>query len=166
MIISIIVAIGKNNVIGKGNNLPWRLSSDLKYFKQITLGHTVIMGNNTFKSIGKPLSGRKNIVISRSISLVEEKDFCIVNSVENAIKKVEDDKEAEAFIIGGESIYKQAINIADKLYVTEVDAVIDGDKFFPNIDRKIWKEIGKVKGQKTEKDDYNFNFLIYERQTN
>jgi len=164
MIISIIVAVGKNNVIGKGNDLPWHLSSDFKYFKEKTLGHTVIMGNNTFKSIGKPLSGRKNIIISKTRPVSEQENLCYyVNSIQNAIKKTGDDKETEAFIIGGESIYKQSIDIADRLYITEVDATIDGDKFFPSVDKSKWKEISRIKGQKTEKDDYNFNFVIYER---
>jgi len=166
MIISMITAVGKNNVIGKGNNLPWHLSSDFKYFKQTTIGHAVIMGNNTFKSIGKPLPGRKNIVISKTNPISEQENLFYVSSVLDAIKKAEDDKETEVFIIGGESIYKQAMDLADKLYVTEVEALIDGDKFFPNIDKSKWKEISKIKGQKTERDDYNFNFLIYERQTN
>jgi len=163
MIISMIAAVGKNNVIGKKNNLPWHLSSDFKYFKQTTMGHAVIMGNNTFKSIRKPLPGRKNIVITKTSPISEQKNLFYVSSIQDAIKKAKDDKETEVFIIGGESIYKQAINFADKLYITEVDVLIDGDKFFPGIDKSEWKEISKIKGQKTERDDYNFNFLIYER---
>jgi dihydrofolate reductase len=164
MITSIISAVAKNGAIGKGNDLPWKLSSDLKYFKEKTLGHAVIMGKKTFDSIGKPLSGRKNIIISRPEENFSLTGVTVVNSIPEALLEAEKDGETEAFIIGGASIYVQAIGLVNKLYITEVDAVIDGDKFFPEIDKNIWQEVDRKPPIKNVGDDYFISFVTYERK--
>jgi dihydrofolate reductase len=163
MITSIISAVAKNMAIGKGNDLPWKLSSDLKYFKEKTLGHAIIMGKKTFDSIGKALPGRKNIIISRPEENFSLPDIMVVNSIPEALLEAEKGGETEAFIIGGASIYAQAISLVDKLYITEVEAVIDGDKFFPVIDKNIWQEIDRKPPIKNTGDDYFISFVTYKK---
>jgi len=159
--ISIIVAKSENSCIGIKNKLPWHLSEDLKHFKKITEGHKVIMGRKTFESIldflGKPLPNRENIVITRNKSY-NQKNCTVVNSLEEAINLINSDQ--EAFIIGGAEIYNQAIKQADKLYITEVKTEIDGDKFFPELD-KNWLEISREYHTKDEKNKYDFDFVEY-----
>lgn len=154
--ISIITAKAKNNVIGNGNEIPWHLSSDFKYFKDRTMGHPIIMGCNTYRSIGKELPGRTNIVIG------DEPGFA--PSFEDALRKAALAPGAEeVFVIGGAMVYAQAIKIANRLYITEVGAEPAGDKFFPDIDSGVWREVSRLAGEKTDKDDYNFSFVTYER---
>ncbi|MDE5549060.1 MAG: dihydrofolate reductase [Clostridia bacterium] len=131
--INIIVAISKNGVIGKDGKLPWSLVEDMKRFKRLTMGGTVIMGANTYKEIGKPLAGRLNVILSSTIK-VDEENVVVLPSLKQAIeysKSAGCDK--EIFICGGEGVYKEAIDIADRLYITHIDAQIDGDRFFPPI---------------------------------
>ncbi|MDQ3245085.1 MAG: dihydrofolate reductase, partial [bacterium] len=145
MIISLIVAIGKNNEIGKGNALLWSLPADIKHFKGATVGHTIIMGRKTYESIGRPLPNRQNIVITRDTNYTKE-GIEVAHSLEEAINisRLNLDKELtegqEVFIIGGAEIYKHALPIADKLYVTKVDQDFEADTFFPTIDLNIWHE--------------------------
>lgn len=136
--ISIIVAIDRNNAIGRDNDIPWHISADLKRFKSITMGHTVMMGRNTWESLPfKPLKGRRNIVISKSMTATEGME--VAKSVDEAISMVKDD---DVFVIGGEQIYRQTIEYADRLVVTHVDIEAEGaDRFFPAIDVNIWKVI-------------------------
>lgn len=162
---SIIVAKDQNNAIGIDNNLPWHLPADLKHFKDITTGHFVIMGRKTYESIfsmlGKPLPNRKNIVISSNLALELDKDVLICNSIENTTKIIGNN---EAFIIGGEQIYKLALPLADKLYITEVQTKIkNGNKFFPKLDN-TWKEISREKHEADEKNKFAYDFVIYERK--
>ena len=158
--ISIIVATAANGVIGKDNQLLWRLSTDLKQFRILTTGHSIIMGRKTFESIGKPLPNRTNIVISRQSNFDFPKGILKANSLEKAIEMA---KEAsgneEIFIIGGGNIYKQAIDITDKIYLTEVKANIEGDTFFPKLNNEDWKEISRISYTKDEKNDYDFDFV-------
>lgn len=135
--ISIIVAVAKNRVIGANNQLIWHIADDLKNFKRITSGHPVIMGRKTFESLGRALPNRRNIVISRNSNYTAD-GAEVVDSLEQAIKICS--PQEENFVIGGGEIYNQAIQIAHKLYITEVDLTPQGDTHFPEIDLKIWKE--------------------------
>ena len=158
--ISIIVATAENGVIGKDNQLLWKLSADLKQFRMLTTGHSVIMGRKTFESIGRPLPSRTNIVISRQKDLTLPEGVLKVNSLETAIEIAKNHAGSEeVFIIGGGNVYEQAIKITDKIYLTEVKASIEGDAFFLAIDKKKWKEISRISFQKDEKNEYDFDFI-------
>jgi len=162
MIISIIAALGKNNEIGKDNRLLCRLPSDLKRFKAITSGHTVIMGRKTFESLPNgPLPNRRNIILSRNDQLaIEGVEVC--SSLDHALLKCIG--ETEVFITGGAQIYAQALPIADKLYLTRIHASFpEADTFFPPIDRTHWKEIGRETFPADEKNSYSITFWEYER---
>ncbi|MDP4266250.1 MAG: dihydrofolate reductase [Bacteroidota bacterium] len=160
MSISLIVATGDNNVIGLNNQLLWHLPADLKRFKSITMGHHIIMGRKTFESIGKPLPGRTNVIISGQENFNAE-NCIVVNTIEDALKISEHDD--EIFIIGGEQIYKQTIDIADKIYLTRVYTDISGDVFFPEIDLKHWKVASCEYFEKDNKNIYNYSFFIYNK---
>lgn len=157
--LSILVAMDSQHLIGKDNKLPWHLPNDLKYFKQVTMGHTIVMGRKTFESIGKPLPGRKNIVITRNKNY--HPDGCRVIHSITKIKEM-NDKE-EIFIIGGAEIFKETLPIADRLYITEIHETFEGDTFFPEFNLSDWKLISKEKGIKDEKNRYDYDFCIYER---
>jgi dihydrofolate reductase len=161
MIISIVVAIGKNNEIGKGNTLLCRLPADLKHFKEITSGHAVIMGRKTFESLPKgPLPNRRNIVLSRNENLKIE-GAEIYSSLDAALIKLIDEK--EVFIIGGAQIYAQALPLADKLYLTKIHAGFpEADAFFPAINWKDWKEINRELFPADEKNSYSFAIVEYQ----
>ena len=161
--LSIIVAKSINNVIGVDNNLPWHLSADLKRFKSLTMGNAVIMGRKTFESIlsylGKPLPGRENIVITRNNNYKAERSI-VVHSIEEAIKKA---TKENVFIIGGAQIYKQSLDLVDRLYITEVQTEIDGNMSFPEICDQ-WKKVSKEDHQADEKNEYDYSFVIYEKK--
>jgi dihydrofolate reductase len=160
MIVSIIVAIAQNNVIGANNQLIWHISEDLKRFKALTTGHCVVMGRKTFESIGKPLPNRTNIVVSRNRELII--DGCIVvSSLEEAISVCEN--EEESFVIGGGELYRQALPIASKLYLTIVHKNFEGDTFFPEIDFNQWHEVHREKRKPTDTDGLEYTFVNYER---
>ncbi|MDD2413057.1 MAG: dihydrofolate reductase [Bacteroidales bacterium] len=159
--LSIIVAVGKNLEIGKDNQLLWHISEDLKYFKKNTSGKTIVMGHNTWKSLPfKPLPNRKNIVLSRQKDLQIE-GITIVHSIED-LKKLLITNE-ETFIMGGATIYKYFINIADKMYITRVNQNFDADTFFPEIDGKIWKKNSQSEWFTDEKTNLEYCFEIYTR---
>jgi len=158
MPISIIVAASQNNVIGKNNQLIWRLSADLKRFKALTTGHHIIMGRKTFDSIGKPLPNRTSIIITRQEDYKAE-GCIVVNSLEEALTKVPADQ--EAFIIGGGTIYKEAIDKADKLYLTMVHGKFDGDTFFPKLDSKVWESLKREDHMPDEKNEHAYSFIDY-----
>ncbi len=164
MITSIIVAAGENNEIGKDNGLLWRLPNDLKFFKEKTLGHHVIMGKKTFLSIPnhKPLPKRTNIVITSDKSLSFE--GCVMaNSIEDAMNKSIDDD--ERFIIGGATIYKQFFSIVDKIYLTRVHASFaDADTFFPEINTNEWEEIERDMHEADEKHAFAYSFTTLKRR--
>ena len=156
MTISIIVAMTNNRVIGKDNDMPWHLSDDLKNFKKLTLGKTVIMGRLTYDSIGKPLPNRRNIVLSRSL---KDKKVNVLSNVEEALEVTS--AEEEVFIIGGQDIYSQTIRKATKLYITMIDSEIEGDKFFPNIDFSDWKIIDSLSYSKSECNSHDFTVQVF-----
>ena len=162
MVKSIIVAIDENNAIGKGNNLLCHLPNDLKYFKSVTQGHTVIMGRKTFESLPNgALPNRRNIVISHNRSLQIE--GCeIFHTLEDAFEACKN--EEEVFVIGGGSIYKEALPLVDKLYITLIHHMFkDADTFFPDVNTSEWKEISEQKNSADEKNKYDHSFIIYTR---
>ena len=161
MIISIIVAIAKNGVIGKGNELPWNLPADLNYFRTKTKGHPVIMGARTHLSIGRLLPGRKNIVLSDDPSFQPIEGAIMVRSFEEAFEAANDNE--EAFIIGGANVYKQGLNYANRLYITEVQADVKGDILFPEFDKSQWKEISREKRKKDAESIFDLDFVAYEK---
>jgi dihydrofolate reductase len=163
MSLSIIAAVAENGIIGKDNRLPWKLSGDLKYFSQLTTGKTVVMGLNTYQSIlsilGKPLPNRKNIILTfQADPKIADQQ---VTSWEE-IKKLAETK--EIFIIGGASVYRQALDLADKLYITRVQASPEGDVSFPPILETTWRLVSSQPAIKGEKDEYDYTFQIYERK--
>lgn len=162
MKISIIAAVAKNNVIGNKNQIPWHLPADMKHFKETTMGHSIIMGQNTFKSIGHALPGRTNIILTFDEDFKSE--GCIaVNSTEEALRIASAKGESEVFIIGGASVYKQFIGISDRLYITKIDKNFEGDTFFPEIDSKTWRLKNSFKQKKDKANPYNFRFDLYEK---
>ncbi|GAA3780263.1 hypothetical protein GCM10022271_10700 [Corallibacter vietnamensis] len=160
--LTIIVAAGEDNAIGKDNDLIWHLSNDLKRFKSLTNGHHIIMGRKTFESFPKPLPNRTHIVITRQERYPAPDGVIVVNNLEDALDAARLDK--QPYIIGGGEIYKQALSLADKIELTRVHGTFDGaDTFFPIIDRTIWKETNSVFHDKDEKHQYSFSFITYER---
>ncbi|SNS50220.1 dihydrofolate reductase [Belliella buryatensis] len=163
MKISLIVAKAENNVIGKDNQLIWRLSSDLKLFKKYTTGHHIIMGRKTYESMGKPLPNRTSIVISRNKDFEVPEGHFLAHSLEEAIQLGISRNLDQVFIIGGAQIYKEAIQFCDEMIITEVQAAPEGDAFFPEFDRKAWKIVHSEHFPKDDKNEYDFNFMIYKR---
>lgn len=165
MIISAIAALAKNRVIGKNNDLPWRLPDDMKFFMETTKGHHVIMGRKNYDSLlprFKPLPNRTNIVITRQRDL--EAPGCIVlHAVEPALEIARKNAEEECFIIGGAEIYKLAMPHTTRLYLTEIDAVVDGDTYFPEIDREKWKEVSRVHHAADARHAYAFDIAVYDK---
>jgi len=165
MKLSLVWAMAKNRVIGRNNSLPWYLPEDLKYFKRITLGKPVIMGRKTYESIGKPLPGRTNVVVTRNTDWQAE-GVEVVDSLEAARALCESIAEIdgceEAMVIGGAEIYKQALPLADKLYLTEVHAEVDGDTTFPEFDRDAWQEVAREDFAAAGPNPYDYSFLILE----
>lgn len=170
MEIAIIVAYAQNNVIGNNNKLLWHLPVDMRYFKNLTTGHIIIMGRKTYDSIGRPLPNRENIVISRDKNLQIE-GCSVVNSLEKAIEKAQELNnnlpktiQKTAFIIGGEQIYKIGLPLAQILYITKIEAQFEGDAFFPYFDEKHWNLVENTCNLKDEKNIFNSQFLTYKNQ--
>jgi len=161
--LSLIVAYAKHRVIGKANDLPWYLPADLKHFKELTSGHSVILGRKTYESIvarlGKPLPNRTNIVITR------DKHFAapgaiIVRSPQEAIERADSE---EVFVIGGASIYEAMLPLADRIYLTEVEADIEGDTYFPELGPEDWEEAERVTHEADERNEYDYAFIVLNR---
>jgi len=161
----IIVAKAKNNVIGKDNQLIWKLSDDLKKFKACTTGHYIIMGRKTFESMGKPLPNRVSVVITRNKAYTVPEGHFVAHDLEEAFKICASKNEDKVFIIGGAEIYTQALPYCDELLITEVHASPDGDAFFPIIPQEDWVKISQEHHQKDEKNEYDFDFVTYQKVT-
>lgn len=162
--LSIIVAIANDNVIGKDNKLIWHIPEDLKRFKRITTGKTMIMGRKTFDSLGRVLPNRKHIVLCRS-----DEEFQVDNENVVRVSSVDDLKEyidssEENFVIGGASIYKLLLDLSDKLYITKIDQDFEGDTFFPLIDENIWEIIQEEPGIKNEENPFDYKYITYVRK--
>ena len=149
--------MARNGVIGKDNTLPWRLSADLKRFRALTMGHHIVMGRKTFESIGKLLPGRKTVVVSRNPKYRFE-GAVVAASIDAAIQACGDDP--EIFIIGGAEIYRQALDRADRIYLTEVEADIDGDAHFPPFNRSEWIETSRETFPANELNDHPYQFIV------
>lgn len=163
MRLSIIAALSTNNVIGRDNAVPWRLSTDLKRFKALTMGHHLIMGRKTYESVGRPLPGRVNVVITRREDFAAE-GVTVVHSLEEAIRLAAAAGEGEAFIAGGAEIYQQSMHRADRMYLTRVHAEVEGDTLFPDFDDvSEWRLVDAEHFDADEKNEYPFSFLTYER---
>ena len=158
--VSLIVAVAKNGVIGTGGTMPWHITEDFAHFKAVTLGHSVVMGRKTYESIGRPLPRRRNIVITRNAELSIE--GCeMATSLEAALALCEG--EEEVFVIGGGEIYRQAMPLADKLYITHVGIEVEGDTCFPNIDPTVWREVCREDFERGKDFEHPFSFVDYER---
>ena len=165
MLVSLIVAVAKNGVIGIDNKLPWHLPNDLKYFKQVTMGKPIIMGRKTYESIGRPLPGRTNIVISRQEGYSAE-GCKTASSLQEAVGLAKDiavtDGADEVVVIGGAQIYIEAMSMADRLYLTEVHAEVEGDAFFPDRTETDWTEVGREDHMAEGPNPYDYSFVVYE----
>lgn len=160
--LTIIAAASENNALGKDNQLVWHLPDDFKRFKTLTSGHYIILGRKTFESFPKPLPNRTHIIISRQKEYKVLNGCLVVDSLYEAITKCPDDE--EVFIIGGGQIYKQSMEIADKIELTRVHTTIEADTFFPEIDTNKWKLVFEEFHAKDEKHDFDFTFLTYVRK--
>tara|TARA_R110000868_G_scaffold69261_1_gene204179 strand:- start:56569 stop:57054 length:486 start_codon:yes stop_codon:yes gene_type:complete len=160
MKLSLIVAMAENNCIGNKNQLPWRLSADLQYFKKLTTGKTIIMGRKTYESIGKPLPNRCNVILTRNAAY-EAEDCTILPSLEVAMSMFV--KAEEVFVIGGANIYEQAIDYCETMYITEVKAEVKGDAYFPKWNTSEWREVSREAHQADEKNQFDYDFVTYAR---
>jgi len=163
MIISLIVAASTNNAIGKEGQLLWSLPNDMKFFKNTTWGTTVVMGRKTYESVDKPLTGRVNIVITRQENWSRE-NVVVVKDLTEALQKAKETNCKEIFIIGGGEIYKQSMKLANRIYMTRVHAVLEGDTFFPEIDEKIWEIKQQLDFSVDEKHQYDYSFQVWEKK--
>jgi len=162
MKISIIVALAQNRVIGKDNKMLWYLPTDFKLFRELTTNHHILMGRKTYESIGKPLPNRVNVIVTRDQKY--DVEGCLVeHSLEEALALCKSNNEIETFIIGGGEIYKQALDLTDRIYLTEVKATIEGDVFFPEIDHTKFKETSRASHEADEKNEYAFDFVTLDR---
>jgi dihydrofolate reductase len=163
MRLSIIAALSSNNVIGRDNRVPWCIRTDLKRFKALTMGHHLIMGRKTYESVGKPLPGRVNVVITRRDDFHAD-GVTVVHSLDEAIRIAEQANDAEPFIAGGAEIYAQALHRADRMYLTRVHAEVEGDTLFPDFDDvSEWHLTDAEHFDANEKDEFPFSFLTYDR---
>ena len=161
--LSIIVAKAQNNIIGKDNKLLWHIPEDLKRFKDLTTGHTIIMGRKTFESLGRILPNRKHIVFTQNPDFkVNDENVKVVHSMLEIQEYIE--SKEENFVIGGAMIYNLLMPYVKKMYVTELHKDFEGDAFFPKINSDIWKEISREKGKNTEENNLDYDFVIYERK--
>jgi dihydrofolate reductase len=163
VIISLIVAMDEKRSIGKNNRLPWHLASDLKRFKKLTMGHHLVMGRKTYESIGKSLPGREMVVVTHRQDYVAT-DCKVVHSLEEALKLADANNESEAFVIGGGEIFTQAVDLADKIYLTRVQASVSADVYFPEIDPEIWSIYRKEEIPQSQDDEYNSQFIVIVRK--
>lgn len=156
--ISFVVAMDENRAIGKDNDLPWYLPNDLKHFKNVTMGKPIVMGRKTYESIGKPLPGRENIVVTRDDNYKAE-GTTVVHSVDEVMQK----EAEEICVIGGTEIFKLFMPVADYLYVTEIHHSFEADTYFPEIGRDEWREVSRKSGIVDEKNKYPHDFVEYEK---
>jgi len=166
-----ISAVAENRVIGNKNTLPWHLPADFKYFKETTLGKTIVMGLNTFNSIGgKPLPDRKNIILNNDPNYAVPEGCFVAHSIDEVLEMVKDDPSAssgqkqEVFVCGGASVYKQFLPRAQRLYLTYVHANPEGDTYFPEVNLAEWKEIKRIDNKADEKNKYDYSFVVLERK--
>ncbi|WP_019601301.1 type 3 dihydrofolate reductase [Teredinibacter turnerae] len=165
--VALVVGVAANGVIGRDNGLPWRLPKDLAYFKRVTMGHPIVMGRKTFDSIGRPLPGRTNIVVTRNPTWqAEGVDVC--HSLEDALVLARDvatqTQVKQIMVIGGAEFYRQMLPQADRLYLTEVHADVVGDAYFPEFDRSRWQQLSAERHEADSGNPYAYSFLVLERR--
>jgi dihydrofolate reductase len=166
MKVSLVAAVASNGVIGKNNDLPWHLPDDMKFFMETTKGHYVILGRKNYESLPKkyqPLPNRTNVVVTRQKDY-EAPGCLVVDSINKALTLARDNGESEVMVIGGSAIYAASLPAADRLYLTEIDAAVDGDVRFPDYNRSEWKEVSRIHHRKDERHVYAFDFVLYERK--
>ncbi|MEO1254555.1 MAG: dihydrofolate reductase [Bacteroidota bacterium] len=166
MIISMIAAMGENRVIGKDNDIPWHLPDDFKFFKDTTKGHHVIMGRKNWESLPhsfRPLPERTNIIITRQDAYSAE-GAEVVSSLDRSLEIARENKEEEAFIIGGGEIYRMGLKYANKIYLTEIKGIFNGQVTFPDFDKSIWKEESRVHHPTDDRHKYSFDFVTYRKK--
>jgi dihydrofolate reductase len=165
-VVALIAAVARNGAIGAHNGLPWRLSSDMKRFKALTIGRPLIMGRKTFESIGRSLPGRETLVVTRDAAYAPD-GVAVVHDIDAALRLGESRARAlganEIVVAGGGEIYAQTIGLAQRLHITEVDLAPDADAHFPPIDRAVWREVARERGQRGPRDEADFAFVDYER---
>ena len=162
--ISILVAMAKNRVIGRNNALPWRLPPDLKRFKELTMGHHIVMGRKTYESIGRPLPGRTSVIITRQPDY-QVPGTIVVASIDQALKVCSAGKEVdqEIFVIGGAQIYRQSLGLCQRIYITEIQQEFDGDTLFPELNQQEWREISREKYRLNDGDGLEYHFVVLDR---
>ena len=161
--ISMIAAMAENRVIGNKNAIPWHLPADFKYFKETTLGKTIVMGLNTFNSIGgKPLPGRKHIILTLDKDYIAPENCVAAHSIEEVLEMAKDVE--ELMICGGASVYKQFLPLSQKIYLTYVHANPEGDTYFPEVDLAEWNEVSRTDCKADEKNKYDYSFVVLERK--
>ena len=164
MRVSIIAAVSENGVIGRNGKLPWHLSEDLRRFKRLTMGHTIVMGRRTWESIGRPLPRRRMIVVSRTAGFQTGVDGVLsAASLDDALRMAEAAADEEAFVVGGAQLYREALPRADRLYLTRVCAEVDGDTRFPAYDQTDWRQIAAESRDADSRNEYPYRFEVYER---
>ncbi len=163
MILSMISAVSENRVIGNKNALPWHLPADFKYFKKTTLNKTIVMGLNTFNSIGaKPLPDRKNIILNNDPNYILAEGCFVAHSIDELLEMTKD--EPEVMICGGASVYKQFLPLAQRLYLTYIHQSFEGDTYFPEVNLQEWKEIKRIDNKADEKNKYDYSFVVLEKK--
>ena len=163
---AMIVAMAKNRVIGRKNQLPWHLPEDLKYFKRVTMGKPIVMGRKTYESIGRPLPGRLNVVLTRDAKwqtegVVSAQTIDAAFSV--AIAEAKSKEKDEVMVIGGDQVYALCLPLVDRLYVTQVHAEVDGDAYFPEVDWGQWQQVSSEAHQASDNNPYDYSFVVYDR---
>ena len=167
MQISMIAAIDKNRLIGNGPNIPWHLPADLRHFREMTIGKPVVMGRKTFETLPKPLAKRKNMILTRNRNYTAPKACIVVHSVEDVIKTAKtfnENETTELMICGGAPIYAAFLPYANRLYLTQIHAVFEGDVYFPEVDWNEWEEVSRTDHKADEKNRHQYSFLILERK--
>jgi dihydrofolate reductase len=162
--VALIAAVARNGTIGRDGALPWRLSADLRRFKRLTSGHAILMGRRTWESIGKPLSGRLNIVVTRQASLSVPEEVAVVHSLAEGLRLAAEAGHDEVFVIGGASLYAEALPVADRLHLTEVDAEVAGDVSFPHWDRQRFEVTEEETVPADERNEYPSTYRLYVRR--
>lgn len=161
MKIAMIVAMDQQGLIGRDNGLPWRISADLQYFRRTTMGKPIVMGRNTHESIGRPLPGRQNIVVTNQPGYQAE-GCDVVHSIDEALDLCR--QQEEVMIMGGASLYQQVLPMADKLYLTRVHVTLNGDTWFPDWSAEDWELISREDHQADDKNEYDYTFMQYQRR--
>ena len=164
MITNLVVAAAENNVIGKNNKLLWHLPNDMAFFKNTTWGMPVIMGRKTFESLGKPLKGRTNIVITGNKNFSPDKDVIVAGSIQSAISESEKTDAKECYVIGGGEVYRLSLPIAHRIYLTRVHTTIEGDTFFPSIQEKDWQLVNSTTFAADSRHKFSYSFEIWQRK--